>query len=114
MPSVRIYHNPKCSKSRQTLALLQANGIEPEIIEYLKTPLSADALKTLLKQLGMNATALLRQKEPEYRSLNLANATEAAAINAMIAHPKLMERPIVVKGQRAVIGRPPETVLELC
>ncbi len=112
---VVIYHNPRCSKSRQTLELLRARGIEPEIIPYLDNPPDPAALRELLGKLGMNARQLLRKGEPEYRSLGLGNPdySEAQILAAMNAHPRLIERPIVVRGERAVLGRPPENVLEL-
>ena len=110
-----IYHNPRCSKSRQTLALLQSHDIEPEIVLYLETPPNADVLQALLKKLGISARDLLRKGEDAYKDNNLKDPslTEQALIAAMVAHPKLIERPIVVKGSRAVLGRPPENVLEL-
>lgn len=115
MPKVTIYHNPRCSKSRETLRLLEAHHLEPQVIEYLQTPPSASTLKTLLKQLGLNARELMRQKESVYKEekLNNPSLTEEQLIAAMIQHPILIERPIVVVDQKAVIGRPPENVLEL-
>lgn len=113
---VTIYHNPRCSKSRETLALLKENGVEPEVILYLDTPPDATQLKNLLKMLGMkSARELMRQKEDLYKELNLADSSlsEADLVNAMIANPKLIERPIVVKNGQARIGRPPESVLEI-
>ncbi len=113
--SLRIYHNPRCSKSRETLALLEQKGLKPEIIKYLDTPPDADQLKTLLAQLGMkSARELMRTKEEEYKSLALAEVhDEAALIAAMVAHPRLIERPIVVNNHQAALGRPPEQVLEI-
>ena len=110
-----LYHNPRCSKSRGALDLLQENGIEPEIVRYLDEPLDADALRGLVRKLGIAPRALLRTKEDEYRSLNLADESldDDSIIDAMAAHPRLIERPILVRGDRAVIGRPPERVLEL-
>jgi arsenate reductase len=112
---ITIYHNPRCSKSRETLALLQENGVEPEVVLYLQDPPDAATLKSLLKALGISARELLRTKEDEYKSLKLADAAlkDDDLITIMSAHPKLIERPIVVKGKRAVLGRPPETVLQL-
>ncbi|WP_306586869.1 arsenate reductase (glutaredoxin) [Hafnia paralvei] len=113
---VTIYHNPRCSKSRETLTLLQEQGIEPQIIQYLDTPPDAATLKTLLKDLGFSsARQLMRHKEDIYKELNLADEslTEDQLIDAMVNHPKLIERPIVVKGKKARIGRPPEQILEI-
>ena len=112
---VTIYHNPRCSKSRETLALLEANGVEPEIVLYLDNPPSKAALKTLVKKLGLSsAREMMRTKEDAYKALDLAAETkEAALIDAMAENPVLIERPIVVNGDRAAIGRPPETVLEI-
>lgn len=110
-----IYHNPRCSKSRQTLSLLQDQGLEPEIVLYLETPPNSEILTLLLKQLGLDARQLLRRGEQEYKDQNLADASlsEQQLIDAMAKYPKLIERPIVVNGQRAAIGRPPEAVLEI-
>ncbi|WP_444930316.1 arsenate reductase (glutaredoxin) [Microbulbifer sp. SSSA002] len=111
-----IYHNPRCSKSRQTLQLLQDNGIEPEVVLYLQTPLSAeDIQQQLLHKLGIDARQLLRTGEEPYKQLELKNKdlTEAQLIEAMAQNPILIQRPIVVKDDKAVIGRPPENVLEL-
>lgn len=113
---VTIYHNPRCSKSRETLALIKEQGIEPTIIQYLETPPDAATLKTLLKELGFtSARQLMRHKEDLYKELNLADEslTEDQLIDAMINNPKLIERPIVIKGKKARIGRPPEQVLEI-
>ncbi|KKI49042.1 MAG: arsenate reductase (glutaredoxin) [Enterobacterales bacterium] len=113
---VTIYHNPRCSKSRETLALIKEQGIEPTIIQYLETPPDAATLKTLLKELGFtSARQLMRHKEDLYKELNLADEslTEEQLIDAMVNNPKLIERPIVVKGKKARIGRPPEQVLEI-
>ncbi|MCS2155273.1 arsenate reductase (glutaredoxin) [Scandinavium goeteborgense] len=114
--AVQIYHNPRCSKSRETLALLKDNGVEPDVVLYLDTPPDAATLKDLLKMLGMtSARQLMRQKEDLYKELNMADSalSENALIEVMIAHPKLIERPIVVKDGQARIGRPPEQVLEI-
>ncbi|QIQ20985.1 arsenate reductase (glutaredoxin) [Zophobihabitans entericus] len=116
MKKVTIYHNPRCSKSRETLALLNEKGIEPEIILYLETTPTIDELKTLLKQLKFSsARELMRTKEELYQELGLGNQslTEAQLIQAMADNPKLIERPIVVVGQKARLGRPPEQVLEI-
>lgn len=110
-----LYHNPRCSKSRGALDLLQENGIEPEIVRYLDEPLDAHGLRALLGKLGIRPRELLRTGEEEYRSLGLADESvgDDVIIEAMAAHPRLIERPILVRGDRAVIGRPPERVLEL-
>jgi arsenate reductase len=116
MPALRIIHNPRCSKSRQTLQLLLDNNLQPEVIEYLKTPLSSDEVKIILKQLGYkSARQLLRTKESEYKALGLDNLelSEKSLIEAMLSSPKLIERPIVIHGDVARIGRPPEAVLEI-
>lgn len=112
---VRIYHNNRCSKSRATLALLQERGTEVEVINYLDTPPDAAELAVLLKQLGMSARGLLRTGEADYEALGLANPSlgDDALIAAMVAHPKLIERPIVVANGKAAIGRPPEAVLAI-
>lgn len=110
-----IYHNPRCSKSRQTLALLQERGIEPDIVLYLDNPPDAATLQRLLTQLGITPRALLRKGEPEYKTLGLGDASleDNALIAAMAKAPKLIERPIVVHNDKARLGRPPEQVLEL-
>lgn len=114
--TVRIYHNPRCSKSRQTLALLQERGIELEVVEYLKTPPSEAQLSDIIASLGLGtARDLMRKKEAEYKDLNLAdeNLTEAQLVQAMVNHPRLIERPIVINDGKAAIGRPPENVLDI-
>jgi len=115
MSLYRIYHNPRCSKSRQTLALLEEKGIKPDIVQYMESPPTAEQLEKILSQLGMTPRELLRRGEDEYRELNLAEptVTDRELVEAMIAHPKLIERPIVIKGNKAVLGRPPENVLAL-
>ena len=115
MSDVTIYHNPRCSKSRQTLQLLQDNGVQPTVVEYLKTPLDADGLRGLLGALGIGPRDLMRTKEAEYKEQGLDNPalSEDELIAAMVATPKLMERPVVTKGGRAAIGRPPESVLAI-
>jgi len=111
---VRIYHNPRCSKSRETLALLREHGVEPEVVEYLKSPLSAPQVKELAAKLGGSPHALLRTKEEPYARLGLSKSSSLAAIAAAIAkEPVLLERPLVVVGDKAAIGRPPESVLAL-
>jgi len=113
--SVTIYHNPKCSKSRETLKLLEARGVEPEIIEYLKEPPTGAELERILTRLGLEPRELMRRKEPEYRKLKLddPSKTRPQLIAAMVKHPILIERPIVLKGQKAALGRPPENVLKI-
>ncbi len=110
-----IYHNPRCSKSRQTLQLLQDNGIEPIVVEYLKTPPSADELEQILTQLNIEPRDLMRQKEAAYQENNLNNPalSRADLISAMIKYPILIERPIVTTNGKAAVGRPPENVLEI-
>ena len=108
-----IYHNPRCSKSRQTLALLEERGIGPRVVEYLKTPPSAAELKTILKKLGLRPRDLMRKGEPLYAELELKDREldDDALIALMVANPILIERPIVVSGGKAAIGRPPESVI---
>lgn len=115
MPDVTIYHNPRCTKSRETLGLLRSKGIEPRIVEYLKTPPDAATLETLLSKLGLEPIALIRKGEALYEELNLdaKKNDRKALIQAMVENPILIERPIVVKGRQARIGRPPERVLEI-
>jgi arsenate reductase len=110
-----IYHNPRCSKSRQALTLLHDRGIEPEIIEYLKTPPDAATLRHLLAKLGLEPRDLMRKKEKEYTLYHLddPHLSREALIDAMVTHPKLIERPIVVKDDKAALGRPPEAVLSV-
>lgn len=112
---VSIYHNPRCSKSRQTLELLRENGIEPEIVLYLEAPPDRQTLEQILAKLQMPARQLLRTGETEYRELKLGDRslTEQQLIEAMISHPRLIERPIVINGKRAALGRPPENVLAI-
>jgi arsenate reductase len=112
---VTIYHNPRCSKSRQTLALLEEQGIKPKVIEYLVTPPSEAELERLLKLLGMAPRDLLRSKEEEFEKAGLdrPDATDSEIIRAMVKYPRLIERPIVVSGNKAALGRPPENVLKI-
>jgi arsenate reductase len=107
--SVTIYHNPRCTKSRQTLELLRGRGIEPTIIEYLKTPPSAAELKKLLAMLGLKPRQLLRAKEAREAGI-AATLDDPALIDAMVKNPVVIERPIVVNGDKAALGRPPEVV----
>lgn len=115
MSSVTLYHNPRCSKSRQTLQLLHDRGVEPTIIEYLNTPPDAPTLKKLLQQLGISARELMRTGEQAYKENQLGDPdlSEQQLIQAMIDHPIIIQRPIVVHNNKAAIGRPPENVLEI-
>jgi len=113
--TVTIYHNPRCSKSRQTLALLQERGVTPTVVEYLKTPPDAATLGDILAKLGRPPRQLMRVKEAVYRELGLGdeNLSDADLIQAMVDNPILIERPIVLAGDRAALGRPPEAVLAI-
>lgn len=111
--SVTIYHNPKCSKSRQTLDLLRDKGVEPTVVEYLKTPPDEAALRDILRKLGIGPRELLRTKEAKEAGLDDPSLTDDALIRGMIANPVVIERPIVVTDGKARIGRPPEQVLEI-
>ena len=116
MSNLRIYHNPRCSKSRQTLQLIEQQGFKAEIIEYLKTPPSQQEMVGLLALLGFNsARQLMRKNEDEYKQLSLSDTdlSEQVLIAALCQHPKLIERPIVVNDDKAIIGRPPENVLNI-
>ena len=113
--STTIYHNPRCSKSRETLTLLRQQGIEPSVVEYLKQPPSSNELQTILKQLGTSPRQLLRKGESDYKELKLSDTTlsDQQLISAMVSHPKLIERPIVIHNNKAALGRPPENILEI-
>ncbi len=113
--TVKIYHNPRCTKSRQTLQLLKDRGIEPEVIEYLKTPPSPAELTNILDKLGMEPRDLMRKQEVEYKANGLDNKDldKQSLIDGMASHPILIERPIVVANDKAAIGRPPENVLSI-
>jgi len=115
MADVTIWHNPRCSTSRKTLALLQERGIEPRIVEYLRTPPDAAELDRVLRLLGMEPRALMRRKEPAYRERHLDDPAldRAALIRAMVDEPILIERPVVLAGGKAALGRPPESVLAI-
>jgi len=114
MEKVSIWHNPRCSKSRNAVALLEEQGVEAEVVKYLDTPPSKEALVEMLKMLGITARELMRTKEEVYKELNLKDETdEDKLIEAMVANPKLIERPIVIKGGKAAIGRPIENIIEL-
>lgn len=113
--TVRILHNPRCSKSRATLELLRKHGIEPEVTLYLETPPSPPELRSILQRLGLRPIELIRKGEPEFRELGLDSpgVSDDQLIDAMAQHPRLIERPIVLAGSRAAIGRPPESVLAI-
>jgi len=113
--TVTIYHNPRCSKSRATLELLRSQDLEPEIVEYLNTPPTREELTAILGMLGMEPRDLMRKKEKEYTEAGLDNPelTRDELIDAMIEFPRLIERPIVIHGGRATLGRPPEQVLDI-
>ena len=113
--TVTIWHNPRCSKSRQTLALLRERGVEPEIVEYLKTPPAVEELEAVLDKLGMEPRDLMRRKEAPYQEAGLDDPElgRRALVEAMAAHPVLIERPVVLAGAKAALGRPPENVLAL-
>lgn len=111
---ITIYHNPRCSKSRQTLALLREHGVEPNIVEYLKEPPTQTRIRALIKQLGIEPHALVRAKESAYKESGLSReSSDTAIVRAIADNPVLLERPVVVRGERAAIGRPPENVLPL-
>ena len=114
MADITIYHNPRCSKSRETKALLEEHGVEPHVVEYLKDGPTRPEIEHLMTLLGISdPRAMMRVKDDAYCDLALADATADELLDAMAAHPILIERPIVVTGNRAVIGRPPARVLEL-
>ncbi len=115
MSDIAIYHNPRCSKSRQSLALLEENGVNPEIILYLDHPPTEAGLSAVLAKLGVGPRDIIRKGEDAYKEKNLADdsLSDTQLVAAMVAHPILIERPIIVRGDRAVVGRPPENVLEL-
>lgn len=114
MAAFKIYHNPRCGKSRATLALLRENGIEPQIVEYLKQPPSASELRAILSALGMKPEQLVRRGEDVFKTTYAGKTlTDAQWIDVLVEHPILIERPIVVSGKRAVVGRPPENVMQL-
>ncbi|AVJ56139.1 arsenate reductase (glutaredoxin) [Idiomarina sp. OT37-5b] len=114
MSELTIYHNPRCSKSRQTLALIEERGAQPTVVEYLKTPPNAAELTRILELLQLQPKQLMRTKEDLYKELGLADVDDNdTLITAMVNNPKLIERPIVINGDKAVIGRPPENVLDI-
>ena len=111
--SVTIYHNPRCSKSRQTLAILEDNKVDVDVVEYLTAPPSAAELKRILGLLGLSAKDIVRKKEAKEAGIDVSALSEAALIKALVANPIAIERPIVVSGTKAVLGRPPENVLDI-
>jgi arsenate reductase len=113
--SLKIYHNPRCSKSRETLKLIEEKGLEPVVIEYLKTPPDKETLRQLIQQLGIKPRELLRLHEDEYKQAGLddVSMSDEEVIAAMVKYPKLIERPIVVCDGKAIIGRPPVKVLDI-
>ena len=114
MESITIWHNPRCGKSREALKLLESEGIEPEVVKYLDDTPDETRIRAVLAMLGIGARDLMRTKEPIYKELGLKTVTdEDTLITAMAEHPKLIERPVVIKGGKAVIGRPAEKVIEL-
>ena len=114
MTDITIWHNPRCSKSRNTLALLEAKGINPQVIRYLETPPTATELKRVIKQLDLRPYDLLRRGEAVCKELGLSKTTpDSEVLAAMVEHPILIERPVVIAGDRAVLGRPPENALAL-
>ncbi len=114
MDEIVLYHNPRCSKSRAALALLRERGVEPRVVEYLETPPSRAELEALRRKLALEPASWLRHGESAYEAAGLSEqSSEAELLDAMAAHPILIERPIAVRGERARVGRPPERVLEL-
>ncbi len=113
--AIQILHNPRCSKSRQTLALLEENGVTPEVVEYLKTPPTASELANIVAKLGISVRDIIRTKEAEYKETGADNAelSDEQVLEILVATPKLIERPIVINGDKAAIGRPPENVLAI-
>ncbi len=112
--TIQIYHNPRCSKSRQTLALLEEQGVEAEVVEYLKTPPTAAELADILQKLGISPMELMRKGEADFKEhVKGRKLDDAALIELMVTYPKLIERPIVINGNKAAIGRPPESVLDI-
>ena len=113
MAEITIYHNPRCSKSRETLQLIEGRGITPRVVEYLKTPPSAEELTRILALLGKSPAEVLRKKEAAEAGIDAATLTDAQLIAAMVANPAVIERPIVVADDKAALGRPPENVLAI-
>lgn len=113
MAKITIYHNPRCSKSRETLALLEEQGVKPEIVLYMDNPLTEGELSLLLAKLGLRPSELVRRKEAVFKDLGLKDASEDAVLASMVENPRLIERPIVVNNDKAALGRPPEAVLAI-
>ncbi len=115
MSAITLYHNPRCSKSRATLALLEENEVELDIVYYLENPPNAEELKALLEKLGLGLRDIIRKSEPEFEELGLGDQTlsDEIVLDLVCKHPRLIQRPIIVKGDRAVLGRPPENVFAL-
>ena len=113
MTEVTIYHNPRCSKSRETLKLLEDRGVTPKVVEYLKTPPSAALLTAILAKLGKGPKDIVRKKEADAAGIDVGGLSDQALIAALAANPSAIERPIVVKGDKAALGRPPESVLTI-
>lgn len=113
MKAYQLVHNPRCSKSRETLALLESHGIKPDIIDYLNGDLTKDLIERIIKALGIAPKDILRTKEDDFQALNLDVEDKNAVIEAILKHPKILERPILLKGSQAAIGRPPENILKL-
>ena len=111
--ALKIYHNPRCTKSRQTLALLEGRGLKPQVIEYLSTPPTASELAAIVKMLGVPARDIARKKEAAKTGIDPSSMDEKALLSAMAKHPTIIERPIVVHDDKAALGRPPENVLEI-
>ncbi|MCI5044521.1 MAG: arsenate reductase (glutaredoxin) [Aquisalinus sp.] len=110
---MEFWHNPRCSKSRQTLALLQEKAVDVQVVEYLKSPPTQKRLREVAKKMGVSPRDMMRKNEALYKELNLVEASDTLLIKAMAEHPILIERPIVIDEDRAIIGRPPENVLQL-
>lgn len=110
---VTIYHNPRCSKSRQTLALIEEKGMSPEVVEYLENPPSQAKLKAIISAMGVSPKDIIRKKEAKEEGVDAGALSDAALIKAMTEHPRIIERPIVVSGEKAAMGRPPENVLSI-
>lgn len=113
MPTLTLYHNPRCSKSREALVLLESRGVRFRVHRYLDDPLQRDALMALARRLGDDAERMLRRDEPAWRERNITAPTLSEIIDAIVEHPRLMQRPIVDDGQYAAIGRPPQAILQL-